>query len=100
MTKIVTHKLELVHSYLYEPISIALLSNNMYFALFIDDFNRMTQVYFLKTKSQMLSMFKSFKKMVKTQSSQKVKVLKTDNEDEYTSKSSMFFVKKLRLYTS
>jgi hypothetical protein len=69
MTKRATHNLELVHSYFYEPISIALLSNNVYFALFIDDFNIMTWVYFLKTKSQVLSMFKSFKKVVKTQSS-------------------------------
>ena len=67
-------------------MSIASLSNNVYFALFIDDFNRMTWVYFLKTKSQVLFVFKSFKKMVETQSGQKVKVLKTDNRGEYTSK--------------
>ena len=67
-------------------MSIASLSNNVYFALFIDDFNRMTWVYFLKTKSQVLSVFKSFKKMVETQSGQKVKVLRTDNGGEYTSK--------------
>ena len=31
-------------------------------------------------------MFKSFKKMAETQSGQKVKVLRTDNGGEYTSK--------------
>ena len=86
MSKRATHKMELVHSDICGPMSIASLSNNVYFALFIDDFNRMTWVYFLKTKSQVLSVFKSFKKMVETQSGQKVKVLRTDNGGEYTSK--------------
>ncbi|KAL6349074.1 hypothetical protein AAG906_033730 [Vitis piasezkii] len=77
MSKRATHKLELVHSNIYGLMSTASLSNNVYFALFIDDFSRMTWVYFLKTKSQVLSVFKSFKKMVETQSGQKVKVLES-----------------------
>ena len=56
------------------------------YTLFIDDLSRMTWVYFLKTKSQVLSMLKGFKKMIETQSGQKVKVLRTDNGGEYTSK--------------
>ena len=68
MSKRATHKLELIHSDICGPMSTTSLSNNVYFALFIDDFSRMTWVYFLKTKSQVLSMFKSFKKMVETQS--------------------------------
>lgn len=86
LTKRATHKLELIHSNIYRPMSTASLSNNMYFALFIDDFSRMTWVYFLKIKSQVFSVFKSFKTMVETQSGQKVKVLRTDNGGQYTSK--------------
>ena len=78
-------------------MSTTSLSNNVYFALFIDDFSRMTYVYFLKIKSQVLSVFKSFKKMVETQSDQKVKVLRTDNGGEYTSKEFNVFCKKLEL---
>ena len=78
-------------------MSIASLSNNVYFALFIDDFNRMTWVYFLKTKSQVLFVFKSFKKMVETQSGQKVKVLRTDNGGEYTSKEFNVFCQEARI---
>ncbi|RVW71560.1 Retrovirus-related Pol polyprotein from transposon TNT 1-94 [Vitis vinifera] len=74
MSKRATHKMELVHSDICGPMSIASLSNNVYFALFIDDFSRMTWVYFLKTKSQVLFVYKSFKKMVETQSGQKVKL--------------------------
>ena len=55
MSKRATHKLELLHSDICGPMSTASLSNNVYFALFIDDLSRMTWVYFLKTKSQVLS---------------------------------------------
>ncbi|KAL3612663.1 hypothetical protein D5086_003683 [Populus alba] len=85
-TKRVTHKLELVHSDICGPMSTASLSNNLYFILFIDDFSRMTWVYFLKTKSQELFMFSNFKKLVETQCDQKIKKLRTDNGGEYTSK--------------
>ncbi|RVW53770.1 Retrovirus-related Pol polyprotein from transposon TNT 1-94 [Vitis vinifera] len=97
MSKRATHKLELVHSDICGPMSIASLSNNVYFALFIDDLSRMTWVYFLKAKSQVLSMFKSFKKMVETQSGQKVKVLRTDNGGEYTSKEFNVFCQEARI---
>ncbi|KAL3612509.1 hypothetical protein D5086_003529 [Populus alba] len=83
ISKRATHKLELVHLDIYGPMSTASLSNNMYFILFIDDFSRMTWVYFLKTKSQALFMFKNFKSITETQSGQKIKVLRTDNEGEY-----------------
>jgi hypothetical protein len=60
-------------------MSTTSLSNNVYFILFIDDFSRLTWVYFLKTKSQALSMFRNFKSMAETQSVQKIKVLRIDN---------------------
>jgi hypothetical protein len=71
ISKRATHKLELVHSEICGPMNIVLLSNNVYFILFIDDFSRMTWVYFLKTKSQAFSMFRNFKKMAETQSDKK-----------------------------
>ena len=42
MTKRATHKLELVHSDVCGPMRTASLSSNVFFALFIDDFTRMT----------------------------------------------------------
>ncbi|KAL6315072.1 hypothetical protein AAG906_030925 [Vitis piasezkii] len=86
MSKRATHKLELIHSDICGPMSTASLSNNVYFALFIDDLSRMIWVYFLKTKSQVLSVFKSFKKMVETQS-------------EYISKEFNVFCQEVELYT-
>ena len=62
------------------------MNNNLYFILFIDDYSMMVWIQFLKHKSQALSMFKSFKCMVETQSGERIEVLRTDNGGEYTSK--------------
>jgi len=69
----------------------------VYFILFIDDFSRMTWVYFLKTKSKALSMFRNFKCMGETQSNQKIKELRTDNGGEYTSKKFNAFCQEARI---
>jgi len=42
--------------------------NNRYFILFIDDFSRMTWVYFLKVKLEVFGIFKKFKVLVEKQS--------------------------------
>lgn len=46
-----SEKLELVHSDVCGPMNTASLSNNKYFVLFIDDYTRMTWVYFMSCKS-------------------------------------------------
>lgn len=71
--------MELIHSDICGPMSTPSLNNNLYFDLFIDDFDRMTWVYFLKSKSEVLYAFKSFKKLVETQNGPMVKILRTDN---------------------
>ena len=42
MAKRATHQLELVHLDICGPMRTTLLSNKVYFALFIDDFSRLT----------------------------------------------------------
>ena len=42
-------------------------------------------------------MFRNFKKMAKTQSGQKIKVPRTNNEEEYTSKEFNSFCQKARI---
>jgi Integrase core domain len=51
----------------------------------MDDFTRMTLVYFLKEKSQALDTFKKFKALVENQSNFKIKVLRSDKGEKYTS---------------
>jgi len=66
-------------------MNIASLNGSKYFILFIDDFTRMTWVYFLKQKSEFFSVFKKFKVFVENQSGCLLKKLITGNGKEYTS---------------
>ena len=61
------------------------LNNNRYFIFFIDDFTRMTWVYFMRHKSEVSSIFKRFKAMVENQSDEKIKILRSDRGTEYNS---------------
>ncbi|KAL4367990.1 hypothetical protein GQ457_05G026520 [Hibiscus cannabinus] len=61
------------------------LGGNKYFILFIDDFTRMTWVYFMKEKSQVFKVFKKFKALAEVQSGCKLQKLISIRGKEYTS---------------
>ena len=65
----------------------------MYFATFIDDFSQKTWIYFLKGKDEVFSKFKEFKALVENSTNRKIKVLRSDNGGEYTSKDFNSFCK-------
>ena len=77
--------LELIHTDVCGPMRTPTFENNRYFILFIDDFTRMTWVYFMKEKSEVLTIFKRFKSLVENQSGRRIKVLRSDRGTEYTS---------------
>ena len=77
--------LELVHTDLCGPMQSESNGGNRYFITFIDDFSRMSWVYFLRNKSNALNVFKKFKVFVELQSGCKVKKLRSDRGGEYTS---------------
>ena len=79
-------KLELVHTDVCGPMRTTSFGNNKYFILFINDFTRMTWIYFLSEKTQVFDIFKKFVNLVETQSRCKLKILRSDNGKEYTSK--------------
>ena len=54
-----------------------------YFVTFIDDYSRKLWTLVLKLKDQVLSFFKEFQARAKRESSQKLKVVRTDNSGEY-----------------
>jgi len=58
-----------------------------YFLLFVDDFSRMTCVYFLKHKSEVPDKFYAFYQMIHTQFGNKIQVLRSDNGGEFVNKS-------------
>jgi hypothetical protein len=57
--------------------------------LLVDDYKRMTPVYFLKNKSEAFENFKVYKEMVENEMDSKIKFLIFDNEGELTSKEVM-----------
>ena len=75
----------LVHSDVCEPMSVHSFNGYNYYVTFIDDYSRKTWIYFLKAKSEVFERFWEFKTLVENQSGKKIRVLRTDNEGEYTS---------------
>ncbi|KAL6329151.1 hypothetical protein AAG906_011604 [Vitis piasezkii] len=59
------------------------LGGSLYFVTFIDDHSRNISVYTLKTKDQVLDVFKQFHVLIERQSSEKLKCIRTDNGGEY-----------------
>jgi len=62
--------------------------------LFVDDFSRMTWVYFLKHKSEVPDKFYAFYQMIHTQFGKKIQVLRSNNGGEFVNKSMQEFFRK------
>ncbi|KAH0685102.1 hypothetical protein KY289_022854 [Solanum tuberosum] len=78
-----TELLELVHSDLCGPMKTKTLGGALYFVTFIDDCSRKLWVYVLKTKDQVLGVFKQFQASVERETGKKLKCVRTDNGGEY-----------------
>jgi transposase InsO family protein len=85
--------LELIHSNVCGQVPLSSISGYVYYVSFIDDYSRKTWVYFLKSKDEVLSKFKEFKALRENLSERKIKILKSDNGGEYTSKEFVNFCK-------
>ena len=67
-------------------MSSSSISGYVYYVSFIDDYSRKTLIYFLKSKDEVFSKFKEFKALIENLSERKIKILRSDNGGEYTSK--------------
>ncbi|KAL3638973.1 Beta-galactosidase 8 [Castilleja foliolosa] len=74
---------EIIHSDVWGPVPNNLRKSFSYFVLFIDDCTRMTWVSFLKQKSEVVTKFIQFHKMILTQYNKKIKILRSDNGGEF-----------------
>jgi hypothetical protein len=83
--------LDLIYSDVCGPMSSASLTGSLYYVVFIDDFSRKSWIFFMKTKGQVFSRFQEFKALVENQTGKKIRVLRSDNGGEYTSKEFMDF---------
>ena len=77
--------LEIVHTDVCGPISVESFGGSRYFLLFINDYNRMSWVFFLKHKSKTFENFKKFKALVEKQSECSVKTLRSDRGGDFNS---------------
>ncbi|KAK4388734.1 Retrovirus-related Pol polyprotein from transposon TNT 1-94 [Sesamum angolense] len=75
--------LELIHTDVCGPMRTPSHEQNIYFILFIDDYSRMTWVYFMREKFEVFKVFKKFKNLVEKQSGRSIKVLRSDRGKEY-----------------
>jgi hypothetical protein len=77
--------LDLIHFDLFGPIKVPLISKVVYYVSFIDDYSRRTWIYFLRIKSKVFSQFKELKSLSENSTGTNIKVLRTDNDNEFLS---------------
>ncbi|KAK2972307.1 hypothetical protein RJ640_014365 [Escallonia rubra] len=85
VNKRVEFAFELVHSDVWGPCPILSKSGFRYFVTFVDDFSRMTWIYFMKNRSEVFAHFSAFCAEIKTQFNVHVHILRSDNAKEYMS---------------
>ncbi|KAJ4789254.1 polyprotein [Rhynchospora pubera] len=81
-----TKVLELVHTDLCSPMEVESMGGSKYFMLLIDDYSRMTWVFFLTYKNEAFGQFKRFKAMAETQTGAQLKALRSDRGGKFQSK--------------
>ena len=67
---------------MFGPCPVTSKTGFRYFVTFVDDFSRMTWIYFMKNRSEVFSHFCAFSAEIKTQYDVFVKILRSDNGKE------------------
>lgn len=80
-----TKVLELVHMDLCGPMQTMSLGGSLYFMLIIDDFSRITWVFFLHLKNEAFPSFVSWLTLVEKESGHSLKTVRADKGGEFTS---------------
>lgn len=73
----------LMHYDVWGPCLVTAVSGAKWFVTFIDCFTRMTWIYMMKHKNEVIKCFQDLHKMVNTQFNAKVRILRFDNGTEY-----------------
>lgn len=73
-----TERLQLVHTDLCEPMEEASLGGNKYFFLLVDDYNKFSWVYFIKSKLETFRCFRVFKVLMEQHVGCESKALSTN----------------------
>lgn len=78
--------LEIIHTDLCGPMKTHSLGGARYFIVFIDDYSRWCEIRFLKSKNDVLDVFKAYKNLVENQTGCKIRALQSDNGTEFCNK--------------
>ncbi|KEP45242.1 putative Pol-like polyprotein/retrotransposon, partial [Rhizoctonia solani 123E] len=74
---------ELVVSDIWGPSQVQSLQGNSYFCIFIDAYSRFSAVYFMKSNKETREHYKSFEALIRTQTGNSIKRLRSDEGKEY-----------------
>jgi transposase InsO family protein len=75
--------LELLHMDLFGPVAYLSIGGSKYGLVIIDDFSRLTSVFFLQEKSETLGTLKCFLRRAQNEFKLKVKKIRSDNGSEF-----------------
>jgi len=74
------------------PSTTPIHGGTWYFVIFIDDHTRFTWIYLMKHRSELPKIYIMFARMIQTQFSKPIKVLRADNAMEYKESSLLSFL--------
>ena len=82
---------DLVHTNIWGPSHISTLNGFLYFVIFVDDYSRMTWLFFMKERSELPHILSTFYNEIFFQFNKRIKILQSDNASEYTQSVMNFF---------
>ena len=88
---------DLVHCDVWGPVRTLSVSDHRYYIMFIDDFSRVSWVYLLKDKINVLDVIKKFFAEIMNQVSVTPKYLRTDNILKFTQTGIQSYCSSLRI---
>ncbi|KAJ9554225.1 hypothetical protein OSB04_018270 [Centaurea solstitialis] len=84
---------DLIHSDVWGPAPHPSMGGARYFVIFIDDHTRFTWIYLMKHRSELPQLYITFARMIQTQFSKPIKILRADNAMEYKESSLLAFLR-------
>ena len=83
---------DLIHSDIWGLALVLTKGGSQYFVIFVDDFSRYTWFYLLHHRSELVSIYQIFHKMIETQLNCTVKIFWSYSAQEYNDKSFLSFL--------